>query len=144
MCSGWSGNAVTSAACEKLYENQGWLPSTREQDFKSLLISFSLFDTYFLKVGRSITFNKTYWMMQVVSWNAVVLYARSTAKTRRYLFHLLLSLCASLCFVFFCLAGKFSRFKTAVEEMSPSSIHVHKIETPGYQRGSMFLKAVIR
>lgn len=53
--------------CEKLCENQGWLPSTREQDFKSLLISFSLFDTYFLKVGGSITFNKTYWMMQVVS-----------------------------------------------------------------------------
>lgn len=56
------GDQVTPAACS-LCDNQGWLPGTREQNFKSLLINFSLFDPYFLKVRRSITFNKTYWMM---------------------------------------------------------------------------------
>lgn len=114
------GDQVTPAACS-LCENQRWLPSTREQNIKTLLTSFSLFDPYFLKVRRSITFNKTYWMMQVVFWNAVVLWAPSTAKKCSHLFHLLFFLCAPLCPCFgFCLPGKFPRFKTAGEEMSPS------------------------
>lgn len=85
---------------------------------RACLSAFPYLTLIFLRLERILPLTKcTGWC----KWSPEMLWAPSTAKNCRHLFHLLLFLCAPLCPCFgFCLAGKFPRFKTAGEEMFPS------------------------
>lgn len=132
------GDQVTPAVFS-LCENQGWLPSTREQNFKSLLISFSLFDPHFLKVRKNITFNKMYWMMQMVSWNAVS--TQYCQKLQAFVPLAAFSLCTTLSLFWFLFGRKIPKVQNCRGRNVSIKAHTYiKLRFPNIKEAQRFWK----